>query len=68
MDFATLIDAFALLLIFEGILPFVSPQKWRQFMALMSQQSNSFIWKMGLFNMLLGVALLYVVRVFILDN
>ena len=64
MDFVTLLDAFALLFIIEGILPFISPRKWRQFMAIMSHQSEGFIWKMGLFNMILGVAMLYVVRFF----
>lgn len=57
-----LVIGFCLMLIFEGIIPFLYPQRWRnlvQQLALVSDRSLRFI---GLGSMLLGVFLLYVVR------
>jgi hypothetical protein len=54
--------AFSLMLVIEGIMPFIAPRSWRQmFMQLMSMNDKS-IRIMGLASMLFGVLLLYVVN------
>ncbi len=58
-DFFT---AAALLLIFEGIMPFTSPAKWRYVIRIVSSQSDTTLRVMGLISMLMGVVLLYIVR------
>jgi len=49
----------ALLLVFEGILPFLSPRLWRRALQHMMMQSDRALHMMGLVSMLLGVVLLY---------
>ncbi len=49
----------ALLLVFEGILPFLSPRLWRRALQQMMMQSDKALHVMGLVSMLLGVILLY---------
>ena len=54
--------AFCLMLVIEGILPFVAPRSWRQiFMQMMTMSDNS-IRIMGLASMLFGVLLLYAIN------
>jgi uncharacterized protein YjeT (DUF2065 family) len=57
-----LFAAIALLLVFEGIMPFVNPNRWRYVIRLVSEQSDSALRVMGFSSMLIGAALLYVVR------
>ncbi len=57
-----LFAAIALLMVFEGIMPFVNPAKWRQAIRLIAEQSDSALRIMGLTSMLAGAALLYVIR------
>jgi uncharacterized protein YjeT (DUF2065 family) len=52
----------ALVLIFEGMLPFLSPRIWRRVMQQMMMQSDRALHVFGLVSMLLGVALLYLVN------
>ncbi len=54
--------AAALLLIFEGIMPFASPAKWRYVINMVSSQSDRTLRVMGLISMLSGAVLLYIVR------
>lgn len=54
--------AFALLLVLEGIFPFLRPTGWRQFMSVISKQPDKSLRTMGLLSMLMGVVLLYMVR------
>ena len=54
--------ALALLLVMEGILPFLRPQGWRRIMSVVTQQSDEALRIFGLTCMLVGVGLLYVVR------
>jgi uncharacterized protein YjeT (DUF2065 family) len=49
----------ALVMIFEGILPFLSPRLWRRAMQYMMMQSDLSLHVMGFVSMILGVALLY---------
>lgn len=58
-DLAT---AFCLMLVFEGILPFLSPARWQQAMALAAQMPPRTLRLFGLGSMLLGAVLLHWVR------
>ena len=51
--------ALALVLIIEGVLPFLSPRTWRQMVIGVAQQQDKVIRNVGLGSMLLGVAVLY---------
>ncbi len=54
--------ALALMLVLEGILPFLSPDSVRRLLAAMSEVDNRSMRISGLTSMLLGVGLLYLVR------
>ena len=51
--------ALALVLIIEGVVPFLSPRTWRQMMLRVAQEQDRFIRNVGLGSMLFGLALLY---------
>jgi uncharacterized protein YjeT (DUF2065 family) len=51
--------ALALVLIIEGIVPFLSPGTWRKMMLGVAQEQDRFIRNVGLGSMLFGLALLY---------
>jgi uncharacterized protein YjeT (DUF2065 family) len=54
-----LLIAFCLLLVLEGMLPFLLPAHWRKMLLSVSQFSDRSIRLAGLSSMLLGVLLLY---------
>jgi len=54
--------ALALMLVLEGILPFLSPESVRRLLAAMAQVDSRSMRISGLTSMLLGVGLLYLVR------
>ena len=54
-----ILRAVALLLVIEGIMPFLSPEKWRETMQQISQQSDSVLRGFGLASMIAGVIFLY---------
>ena len=54
--------ALALVFIIEGLLPFLSPERWRTMLALVAQLDDRSIRAVGLGSMLVGLALLYVVH------
>jgi uncharacterized protein len=49
----------ALILIFEGILPFLSPRIWRRAMQHILMQTDRALHVMGFVSMIMGVVLLY---------
>ena len=57
-----LLSAVALMLVIEGILPFVSPTVMRQVFATMAAMDNHRLRMTGLISMAAGIILLYVVR------
>jgi len=57
-----IVPALALVLVIEGILPFLSPRSWREAMAQASQLTDKTLRVMGLVSMLAGVVVLYLVR------
>lgn len=58
----TLLAAVALMLVLEGIIPFLYPGKWRNLVAALAQINDRQLRMMGLVSMLLGVGLLYLIK------
>ena len=54
MDWNDLFAALALMLIFEGVLPFLNPDRYRKMLEMMEQISNSQLRTMGLVVMVIG--------------
>lgn len=57
-----LLVAFALMLVIEGILPFLNPDAMRKLLVLLAQFDDQRIRFAGLTSMVLGVVLLYVLK------
>ncbi|EKD71504.1 MAG: hypothetical protein ACD_46C00177G0002 [uncultured bacterium] len=57
MVWSILIAALGLLFVFEGILPFLSPRIWRQWMQQMMLQNDRTLRIIGLVSMLIGLLL-----------
>ena len=57
-----LLTAFALLLILEGIIPFLNPEGLKKMFAMALQQDDSTLRFMGLSAMIVGLVLLYIVH------
>ncbi|HET6492303.1 MAG TPA: DUF2065 domain-containing protein [Burkholderiales bacterium] len=57
-----LLTAFALMLVIEGVLPFLMPGLWRQTFRKLTEMSDGQIRFIGLTSMLAGLLLLYIVR------
>jgi len=60
--FSYFLTALALVLIIEGVLPFVSPKLWRRSAMLLASRKDSFLRKLGLVAMLLGLLIIYLVH------
>ncbi len=54
--------ALALLLVIEGIMPFISPKRLRESLLTMASLSDRALRMGGLVSMVLGVLLLYLIR------
>ena len=57
-----LLIAFSLMLVLEGIVPFLYPQRWRKMVARLAQVDNRQLRNAGFVSMLCGVVLLYIVN------
>jgi len=57
-----LLTAVALMLVFEGILPFLAPGVWRETFRRLTEMSDGQIRFIGLTSMLIGLLLLYFVK------
>ncbi|MDE2614912.1 MAG: DUF2065 domain-containing protein [Burkholderiales bacterium] len=55
-----LLGAFALMLVFEGLLPFFSPALWRSVFVKATQMTDGQIRFVGLASMAVGLLLLFV--------
>ena len=54
--------AFCLLLVIEGVIPFLYPQRWRSLVAQLAQVSDSSLRIIGFASMIAGTALLLISR------
>jgi len=59
---ADLFAAVALMLVFEGVMPFLDPARFRRTLLTAAGQDDRSLRVVGLLCMLAGVALLYAVR------
>jgi hypothetical protein len=57
---STLLMAFALMLVLEGLMPFIAPTAWRETFRRLVQFSDGQIRFVGLTSMLIGLILLIV--------
>lgn len=62
MDWSDFLAALALVLVIEGIVPFISPQSLRKLQESMAQLDDRALRNIGLASMVCGVVLLYLVR------
>lgn len=58
----SLLFAFGLVLVFEGIMPFIAPSKWRRTILSLSSKSNKFLRWMGFTLMIIGAAIIIVLH------
>ncbi|MFN3987933.1 MAG: DUF2065 domain-containing protein [Rhodocyclaceae bacterium] len=58
---STFLMAFALMLVIEGILPFVAPARWRETFLQLARLADGQIRFIGLTSMLIGLVLLVLV-------
>jgi hypothetical protein len=58
----TLLMALALMLVIEGVLPFLAPKLWRETFQRLMQLSDGQIRFFGLTSMIAGLVLLYISR------
>jgi uncharacterized protein len=57
---STLMLAFALMLVLEGLLPFVAPRVWRETFRRVTEMNDGQIRFIGMTSMLIGVVLIAV--------
>ena len=57
----TLLMAFALMLVVEGLLPFLAPARWREAFLRLAQLADEQIRMVGLVSMMAGLLLLFLV-------
>ena len=63
MDFWQVLPvALALVLVIEGMMPFLSPGRWRQMIVTVAQMEDRVIRNFGLGSMLFGLFVLYLVN------
>jgi uncharacterized protein YjeT (DUF2065 family) len=62
MAWRDLLAALALMLVLEGILPFLNPHRYRNLLKMLDQMDDATVRRIGLVSMLIGVGLLYLVR------
>jgi uncharacterized protein YjeT (DUF2065 family) len=59
---STLLLAFALMLVLEGLLPFVAPRVWRDTFRRVTEMSDGQIRFIGLSSMLIGLVLMVILN------
>ena len=62
MSLSLLTAAFALMLVLEGLLPFLAPKAWRETFRRVTEFSDGQIRFIGLSSMIMGLILLMVTR------
>lgn len=62
MNWDDLLTALALVLILEGLMPFLSPSAYKKNMAQMLQLNDSNLRNVALVSMIVGVFFLYLIR------
>lgn len=58
----TLLTAFALVLVLEGLLPFIAPKAWRDTFRRITELADGQIRFLGLSSIVVGVVLLFILK------
>jgi uncharacterized protein YjeT (DUF2065 family) len=58
----SLLAAFGLMLVLEGLLPFVAPKLWRETFRRITEMADGQLRFFGLTSMLIGIGLLFLVK------
>lgn len=59
---ADLLAAIALVMVIEGVMPFLAPRQWRRMMQSAAGMDDRALRMVGFVSMLAGVGMLYLVR------
>lgn len=63
MDFwHELAVAFCLMMVLEGVIPFIAPDRWRKMVQMIADVDDRSMRIMGLISMLIGTAILYLIN------
>lgn len=62
MIWQELMIAACLMLVIEGMLPFIAPQRWRSLLLSMLNMNDQTIRRVGFASMITGVVLLYLIN------
>ncbi len=54
--------ALCLILVIEGIVPFLYPRRWKEMVAMLAEVDDRTMRAVGLFSMLMGTGLLYLIN------
>jgi|TARA_B110000263_G_C15245303_1_gene481416 uncharacterized protein YjeT (DUF2065 family) len=54
--------AFCLMLVIEGVIPFIAPNRWRKLILMLDQIDDNTMRGIGLGSMLVGTVLLYIIN------
>ena len=57
-----LLVALCLVLVIEGVVPFLYPRRWREMVMMLAEVDDRTMRIVGLMSMLLGTGLLYLIR------
>lgn len=58
----TLLTAFALMLVLEGLLPFIAPRAWRETFRRITELADGQIRFLGLSSIVVGILLLFILQ------
>ena len=62
MQWRDLLTGLCLVLVFEGVMPFLAPHRWKEAIRQMAAVDDNVLRGVGLASMAVGAALLYIVR------
>jgi uncharacterized protein YjeT (DUF2065 family) len=62
MFWQEILTAVALVLVIEGMLPFIGPDRYKQLVAQIAQLSDNHLRTFGLVSMIAGLVLLFIIR------
>lgn len=62
MDTTTLLTAFALMLVLEGLLPFIAPKVWRDTFRRITELADGQVRFLGLSSIIVGLLLLLILK------
>lgn len=58
----TLLIAFGLMLVLEGVLPLVAPQAWRETFKRITELKDGQLRFVGIFSMMVGLIIIFIVK------